>query len=114
MKEIICVVCPKGCRIGVNEEGKISGYGCLRGLKYAEDELTCPKRTLTSTVKIISRELKRLPVSTNRDIPKEKMMDVMRVLNKVVARAPIRLGAVIVANVLDTGADIVATRSVLE
>ncbi|MDD2434153.1 MAG: DUF1667 domain-containing protein [Bacilli bacterium] len=114
MKEIICVVCPKGCHILVDDSGKMSGYTCLRGKKYAEDELVCPKRTLTSTVKIVSSEMVRLPVATNGDIPKALLFEVMQDLAKVEVKAPIHLHDVIIKDVRGTGVDIIATRSILK
>ncbi len=112
MKEIICIVCPKGCHIKVDEDNNISGYSCPRGLQYAQNEITCPQRTLTSTVKIISTEIARLPVASNGDIPKNMMFAIMDELAKIEVKAPIKLYDVIIKNVLQTGVDIIATRSI--
>lgn len=114
MKEMICIICPRGCRLKVAEDGTITGNQCLRGIRYAQDELTHPMRNLTTTVRLKSARLRRLPVSTSQDIPKEKMFEVMRLLDEVEAQAPVVLRQVIVANILDLGVDIIATRSVSE
>jgi CxxC motif-containing protein len=50
-------------------------------------------------------------VKTATDIPKDKIFDVMAALKYVTVKAPVRIGDVIVANVADTGADIVATKN---
>ena len=62
MKELICIVCPKGCRLKVDNEFNVTGNGCNRGIKYAKDELTNPTRMVTSTVVVLDGEINRLPV----------------------------------------------------
>ena len=36
MKELICIVCPRGCHLKVEEGEELSvrGNGCLRGVEY--------------------------------------------------------------------------------
>lgn len=57
LKEITCIVCPLGCRIQVEMEGgeikSVKGYSCSRGLEYAKNEVTMPKRTITTSVRAI-------------------------------------------------------------
>ena len=36
MKEFICIVCPKGCRLKVDDEGNVTGNTCIRGEKYGK------------------------------------------------------------------------------
>lgn len=114
MREMICIVCPKGCRLEVDQkpDGEIivMGNGCNRGIPYAKKELTNPTRVITSTVKITGGIHKRLPVKTSTDIPKGMNFDIMRELEKIEVVAPINVGTVLIKNVLNTGADIVATR----
>ncbi len=114
MREIICIVCPRGCHISVDDNKNISGYTCNRGLEYTKNEITCPKRTLTSTVKIKSSEATRLPVATNGDVPKTMLFDIMKYLNNVEVTAPVHLHDVIIKDVLGTGIDIIATKSILK
>lgn len=115
MREMICIVCPKGCRLSVDErpDGEIlvTGNSCNRGIPYAKKELTNPTRVVTSTVKITGGIHKRLPVKTSFDIPKYLNFAVMKELEKVEVQAPVKVGTVIVPNILGTGADIVATRN---
>ena len=51
MKELICIVCPKGCHLRVDEADnyRVEGNGCARGEVYGREELTNPTRTITST-----------------------------------------------------------------
>ena len=48
-KEMICIVCPVGCHISVNTENyEVKGNACPRGAVYGKEELTAPKRVVTS------------------------------------------------------------------
>ena len=42
MKEMICIVCPMGCHLQVDDSNlddiKVTGNTCLRGPKYAREE----------------------------------------------------------------------------
>jgi CxxC motif-containing protein len=114
-KEIVCIVCPTGCRIHVSgpdpEDLDVSGNECRRGEEYVLKEVTDPRRTLITTVQIENGTLRRLPVRTDREIPKQSIFPCMDVINRVRVEAPVRIGQVIVADILGLGADVVATRS---
>lgn len=116
-KEMICIVCPVGCHMEVVKDGtskdgyEVSGNQCLRGKVYGIKEMRNPTRVLTSTVKITEGKLPRLPVTTKGAIPKELIMEAMKVINQVEVKAPVKVGKVIIKNLLDTGVDVVATRS---
>ena len=114
MRELVCIVCPKGCRLHVDEENeyKVTGNSCPRGEAYGREECTNPTRVVTSTVAVAGGAHPRCPVKTNRPVPKDRMCDVVRALDGLVIPAPVALGQVIVENVCGTGADIVATRGV--
>lgn len=114
MKELICIVCPRGCHLTIDDQNNVTGNFCLRGKEYAINEMTCPKRMVTSTVKINSSSLKRLPVITSKEIKKELIFDVMKEINKVVINAPVKMHQIVIKNVLNSGVDIIATREVLK
>ena len=111
-KEFICIVCPKGCRIKVDNEGNISGYTCLRGLNYVKEELTCPKRMLTSTVKVSNRKDTYVSVKTSSSIPKDLLLKVMEELKKASVEAPVKMHQVLLKNIFDTNVDIIATKEI--
>ena len=50
MKELICIVCPRGCHLTIDENKNVTGNSCPRGVQYAINEVTNPMRMLTSTV----------------------------------------------------------------
>jgi CxxC motif-containing protein len=107
--EIVCIVCPKGCRLRVDQRG-VTGNQCARGEAYGRKEAENPTRVVTSTVRVERAAHPRLPVKTDRDIPKRLIFDVMRALDGVTARAPVRRGDILLADVCGSGANIVATR----
>jgi len=113
MTELICIVCPKGCHLQVDEtkEYAVTGASCPRGIEYGKNELCAPVRTMTSTVKITGGLHHRLPVKADRPIAKELMPELVARLNDVEARSPIHIGDILLANVLDTGANVIATRN---
>lgn len=115
-RQLNCIVCPMGCAVKVIlEEGnikEISGFTCPRGEKYAREEVTAPKRTLTTTVKIIGGELPLLPVISKTTLPKEKIVACARCLATISVKAPITEGTIIQKNILNLGVDIVAARDI--
>ena len=113
MRELICIVCPKGCRIlvDVSKAEVIRGYKCAKGIAYATEELQHPKRVITSTVVLENGKQRRCPVKTDGALPKEKIFEAVKLLKSVVVQAPAKLGQVIVENVAGTNCNWVATKS---
>lgn len=111
-KNLICIVCPKGCHLTIDENMNVSGNSCKRGEVYAKNEVTHPTRMITSTVKVVGGSLERVSVATSAPIPKEEIFNVMSEINKVSVKAPVSIKDVIIKNVLGLGVDIVATRNV--
>ena len=113
--KLVCINCPRGCRLDVeNNNGNIivSGNFCPRGEQYAINELTNPLRTVTTTIAIESEKYDRLPVITSVQIPKDKIMDVVKALKDIKVKAPIKMGDVIVKNILGLDSDIIASKSI--
>ena len=112
MKNLICIVCPKGCHLQVDEDNgyAVTGNSCPRGAEYGKTELLHPTRVLTSTVRVDRGLHRRLPVKTTAPIPKELLFQAMEALNGVTLTAPVTVGQVVIANLLGTGVDVVATR----
>mgnify|MGYP002626382720 CR=1 FL=1 len=112
-REITCVACPLGCAITVeyDETGvtSVTGNTCKRGDAYARAEVTNPTRSLATSVKVNGGIYPVVPVKSSQPVPKGMMFDCMKVINSVTVDAPVKLGQVIIPNILGTGADIVAT-----
>ena len=107
---LICVECPMGCALSVTmQEGKVTqvtGNTCPRGKAYAESEVVCPKRILTTTVK--SADGRILSVKTDNPVPKSQMMELMQVINKIIVNSPVKIGDVVKKDLIQ-GVDLVAT-----
>jgi len=113
MKELICIVCPKGCHLKVDEQRDyaVTGNGCPRGAEYGKMELTHPTRVVTSTVRCVGGAHPRCPVKTSAPIPKALIFQAMKMLDGVELHVPVRVGDVVVENVCGTGVSFVAARS---
>lgn len=116
MTQLICIVCPKGCHLKVDEEHgyTVTGNGCPRGAAYGEKELVNPTRTITSTVRISGVKARRVPVKTSADVPKEKIFDIMEELTKVTVQAPVKIGDIIIKDICGLGVNIVAAKDINE
>lgn len=116
MKEMICICCPMGCRLTVDDSDlsnvKVSGNTCPRGEKYGKEEVVCPKRMVTSVVRVEGGDVAMLSVKTKDAIEKSKISDALKTLKGVVVKAPVKIGDVVVQNVLGTGVDFIATKNV--
>ncbi len=113
MKELICIVCPKGCHLRVDEENEyaVSGNACPRGAEYGRSELLHPVRVVTSTVRLTGAAHRRCPVKTDGAVPKEAIFSVMEALRKLVLTAPVTAGDVVLENVAGTGRNVICMRS---
>ena len=112
MKELTCIICPRGCHLVVDDELNVSGNSCPRGAVYAKQELTHPTRTLTTTVRIVSEKEVSLPVKSDKPLPKEKIFDAMALINKTSVKAPIKIGDVVIKNIFGLDVNIVATKDI--
>lgn len=112
-KELICIGCPMGCALTVVvEDGNavsVSGNTCPKGAEYGRNEVLHPVRTLTSTVRIEGRDT-MLPVRTLRPIPKERVAEAMKRVNAFEAKAPVRIGDVLLDDLF--GSPLIATMDI--
>ncbi len=116
IKELICISCPLGCvvKVEIDDGGikNITGYSCKRGITYAQKEITNPVRIVTSTIKVDGGEKPLVSVKTKQSIPKNKIFDCMDEIRRMVVKAPVEAGDIIIENVAGTGVDVVATKEV--
>lgn len=115
-KKLTCIECPKGCAlIAEFEQGRLlrlAGNECPKGEKYARQELENPQRTLSTTVRAEGLALARVPVRTDRPIPKHRLQEAMAAIRTLVLRAPVTAGETLQENWLGLGVRLLATRSV--
>ena len=113
-REITCICCPMGCRLRVEAEGKavtaVEGNHCGRGKDYAVQEVICPMRVLTGTMKAAGCA-RPFAVRSSAPIPKEKLLDCAAVLRRSHPSLPIRAGDVVIEDIMGTKVQIVATQN---
>ena len=117
-----CTTCPSECLLTVEVERdadgavvevhSVTGNRCPRGDKFAHQELTCPMRVLTTTVAVSGGDEALLPVRTSEAIPLELHAQAMDLLRGVVVEAPIRMGDVVLEDLLGTSIDLVASMNI--
>ena len=128
MKELVCIVCPMGCSLAVDEgvvdaEGKpaltITGNRCPRGALYAQEEMLAPKRVVTATCACAvegsvddSRSPMRVPVKTSAPCPREKIPALLADIYNVKIKLPVKTGDLVIPDWNKSGIDIVVTRSI--
>lgn len=116
MRELVCIVCPRGCTMQLEGEGEnltVTGNCCKRGHDFAVSEVTCPMRTICTTVKTIFPEVPVLPVRVSSEIPKDKIFPVMEKINSVTVKKKVKSGDAVIKNVLNLGVDVIATSGIL-
>ena len=113
-KELICIICPRGCTLTVDTDKdpvEVSGNACPKGAQYGHDEVLNPTRTVTSIVRVANREDTMVSVKTSCPIPKENIFDVMENIRAASVDAPVKIGDVIIHDLF--GADVIATKDII-
>lgn len=115
-REIICILCPMGCKVNVEikdgEVVKIENAGCERGRDYAVQEIEYPVRDFFTTIRVDGGRIPMLSVRSTEPVPKNMLVACASELAKIVVSAPIRLGDIIVSNMLNLGIDVIATKDI--
>lgn len=107
-RELTCIMCPLGCQLTVLKDGDnitVTGNNCKRGEIFGKEEVTCPMRIVTSSVKT---ERGVRACKTSKPVPKSMIFEVMKEIEKLRLKS-VKFGEVVIKNVLNTGADIVIT-----
>lgn len=112
MKELTCIICPRGCRLQIDDNNNVTGNFCPRGKAYAISEMTNPVRTITSSVRVTNREDCLVSIKTSGPIPKGKIFEVMKEINRIGVQAPVEIGQIVKKDILGLGVDIVITKNI--
>ena len=116
-KEFTCIVCPNGCTILAEYDGKpenitISGAFCRRGDAYVRQELTNPCRTISSSALVTGGESELVSVRLTKPISLAKIPEAMERIRSLRIKAPVTAGDLLIPDLFGTGSDVIATRSV--
>ncbi len=113
-KDLTCIVCPVGCVMHIKKDGdniEVIGNSCKRGYTYAVDELTDPKRMVTSSIAVTGGDMPLVSVKTRQAVPKNMIDEILIEIKKARTQFPVHIGDVLISNVCGTGVDIIATRN---
>lgn len=106
----ICIMCPMGCPLSIEKDGDeiiVEGNTCKRGEKYGKDEFTSPKRAITTLVNLKSGGV--ASVKTTDCVPKHRIFDVVSAIGKITAPDDVKIGDVVLEDILGLGVDVVVT-----
>jgi CxxC motif-containing protein len=114
---LTCVLCPVGCELEVARDAsgglEVRGNQCEKGIPFAEEEVLHPRRNLATSVPIKGTATKMVSVRLSAAVPREMLFPILAEIAKLRPVAPVRRGQVLIASVLGTGVDVIATRTVL-
>ena len=115
-REFICIICPIGCQISVEYEGKkiidIKGAQCSKGEDYAKNEICNPLRVFTGSIKVTKGDFKQVSVKSSSPIPKKYLKKIGKITHSLELKAPVKIGQIITFNLLNKKIDLVATRKI--
>jgi CxxC motif-containing protein len=112
--ELICIVCPNGCHLTVEQTGDgmvVTGHKCPKGEAYGREETQDPRRTVTCTAPTDSIEWPCVPVKTEKPVQKKHITGLLAQVYALKIRLPVRRGDVVLDNADGNGARVVATRT---
>ncbi|MFX0104141.1 MAG: DUF1667 domain-containing protein [Candidatus Hodarchaeota archaeon] len=115
-RDIRCIVCPTGCMVHVenlNGELIIEGHSCKRGEEYSREEFISPRRILTTTMRVDNGFLPLIPVRSSKPIPKDRLKETLKEIARRQIEAPIKMGDVLIENVLGLDINIIASRDLI-
>jgi len=117
-RELVCIICPNGCRIKVKYEGinikSIKGDECPKGKDYVKNEITNPLRVFTGSVLVENGDFSLVSVKTPVPIPKKYLKKIGEITRRIKVDAPVEIGQIIASNLLDNNIDLIATRKIIE
>jgi len=116
VRHFTCIVCPNGCELEARLENgqlqSVTGATCPKGEAYVRQEITDPRRTIASSVRVKGGTLPLVSVRLTQPVPKNRLFDVMNEIQKVELNAPVACGVCVIPNVLGLGSDVITTKKV--
>jgi CxxC motif-containing protein len=112
---LTCVLCPVGCELEVcsTERGlDVQGNQCEKGIDFATEEVLYPKRNLATSIPVKGSATRLVSVRLSDRVPREKIFPILKEIAKLRPEAPVKRGQVLIPDVLGSGVDVIATRTV--
>ena len=117
LDRLTCVLCPVGCELTVDTDAagdiQVQGNQCDKGVPFAVEEVLHPRRNLATSLPVRGTAARMVSVRLTRPVPREMLFPILAEIAKLRPEAPVGRGQVLIADVLGTGADVIATRTVL-
>ncbi len=113
-RDLVCIMCPRGCNISIDDELNVTGNQCPKGVKYARTEVQNPMRMVCTTVQTSFKDFPRLSVKTDDEIPLESIFEIMKEINKIVVNERLKPGNIVKKNLCGTNVNLVATSEMEE
>ena len=111
-----CIICPTGCEMEADYEGaeliSLTGNLCPKGKAYVTQELVDPRRTIATSVPVKGGTMPLVSVRLTSPIPRDRIFDVMKEINRQTPSAPLRVNDVLIKDVLGLNSDVIITRNV--
>ena len=107
MKELICIVCPNGCKLTIDDDLNVTGNLCVRGKDFAINEVKDPKRTVTSTCKTVFKDVPVIAVKSDGEVKKDIVKNVIEEINKITIDTRMKIGDIVIKDVLHSGVSII-------
>lgn len=117
VKELVCTLCPVHCNMSIeyskwgDQIKNVYGSRCSRGYEYIKNYKFDQQCMLPTSVRLRGNRSERLPVNSDGLLPKTIVTDAMSIIKTLEVELPVKSGEIIVENILNTGVNIVATKS---
>jgi len=116
LDRLTCVLCPVGCELEVRKDEagnlEVRGNQCEKGVPFAVEEVLRPMRNLATSVPVRGTAARMVSVRLSGRIPREMIFPILKEISRLRPEAPVRRGQVLIADILGTGVDVIATRTV--
>ncbi|MCI0513129.1 DUF1667 domain-containing protein [candidate division KSB1 bacterium] len=115
LEKLTCIMCPLGCEMDVRQSEsvfEVTDNKCEKGITFAREEILDPRRNLATSVPIPGKNFKMLSVRLSERVPRALIFPILQAIARLRPTPPITCGAVVLPNVLGTGVDVIATRTV--
>lgn len=116
LDRLTCILCPVGCELEVrrDEAGELDvrRNQCDKGIPFAVEEILHPKRNLATSIPVRGTASRMVSVRLSGPVPREMIFPILAEIARLRPEAPVGRGQVLIADVLGTGVDVIATRTV--
>lgn len=108
-----CLICPVGCEITYeqNNINSIKGNRCGRGKEFIINTFSEKKSIVSGRVKINGGIMSKIPVNTDIEVDSILAERILEEIKQITLNAPIKNGDVVIENILDSGVNIIAGRT---